>query len=194
MTIKVGLTGSIAAGKSTTAHLFLDEGCDLWDADFAVHQLYARGGAAVTPMQMHFPQAIVDGMVSREILRNIVSIDCNALRSIERIIHPLVAQHQETFLNESKADVVVFDIPLLFETGNDNNMDITVCVSIDAKTQRQRVMNRGGDSMKLFRQLSDNQLSDAEKCKRANYIIISDTIEHAKRQVRSIMKQIMAEI
>ena len=193
MTIQIGLTGSMAMGKSTTARLFVEEGCDLWDADVAVHQLYATGGVAVTAMQVDFPQAVVDGAVSRDVLRNIITADSSALHRIENIIHPLVAQHQEMFLKESKADVVVLDIPLLFETGHDKNMDVTVCVSIDFATQQQRVMNRGDVSMTLFHQLCDNQLSDAKKRDRADYVIITDTVEHARRQVQSILKHVRTD-
>ncbi|MFY9209792.1 MAG: dephospho-CoA kinase [Aestuariivita sp.] len=190
MTIKLGLTGSIGMGKSTTARLFAEEGCDVWDADAAVHRLYAPGGAAVEPMRALFPNAIVDGAVSRVALKEIIGSNPGALAQIEEIVHPLVAQDRASFVAHSTADILVFDIPILFETGGDKAMDVTVVVSAPADVQRTRVLERGTMSEEQFRQILFKQMPDAEKRARADHVIITDTVEHARAQVQSVLKEI----
>ena len=190
MTIKLGLTGSIGMGKSTTAKMFADEGCALWDADAAVHRLYSKGGAAVEPMREAFPDAIVDGAVSREALKGILADDPEALKEIERIVHPLVAADRSLFIIENKADIIVFDIPLLFETGGDAAMDVTVVVTAPAKIQRERVLERGTMTDAQFLQILNKQMPDAEKRERADFVILTDTLEHARAQVQSVVKTI----
>lgn len=190
MTIKLGLTGSIGMGKSTTARLFAEEGCDVWDADAAVHRLYAPGGAAVEPMRARFPDAIVDGAVSRVALKEIIGSNPGVLAQIEEIVHPLVAQDRASFVAHSTADILVFDIPILFETGGDKAMDVTVVVSAPADVQRTRVLERGTMSEEQFRQILSKQMPDAEKRARADHVIITDTVEHARAQVQSVLKEI----
>ncbi|TDK44447.1 dephospho-CoA kinase [Antarcticimicrobium luteum] len=192
MTFALGLTGSIGMGKSTTAKLFAEQGCAVWDADAAVHRLYASGGAAVCPMRAEFPEAIVDGAVSRAVLKRIISADPGALPRIERIVHPLVAEDRERFRAEATADILVFDIPLLFEGGGAARMDATVTVSAPAEVQEARVMERGTMTPEQFRQIRDKQMPDAEKRSRADYVIITDTIEHARQQVGQIVADIRA--
>ena len=127
---KLGLTGSIGMGKSSTAELFREHGCAVWDADAAVHRLYSAGGRAVAPIRDEFPNAIEDGAVSRPRLREIIADDTGALRRIEEIVHPLLARDREDFLASTRADIVVFDIPLLFETGAEREMDAVACVDV----------------------------------------------------------------
>jgi dephospho-CoA kinase len=194
MTFLIGLTGSIGMGKSTTAKLFAAEGCAVWDADAAVHRLYARGGAAVAPMAAVFPEAVLDDSVSREALKAIIGRDPQALRRIEQIVHPLVAKDRAQFIAEAEAEIIVLDIPLLFETGGEARVDATVCVSVDAETQKARVMARGTMSEDQFEAIRAKQMPDADKRARADYVIITDTPEHAARQVRDVLADIRKRI
>ena len=194
MTFLIGLTGSIGMGKSTTAKLFAAEGCAVWDADAAVHRLYAKGGAAVAPMAAVFPEAVLDDSVSREALKAIIGRDPQALRRIEQIVHPLVAKDRAQFIAEAEAENIVLDIPLLFETGGEARVDATVCVSVDAETQKARVMARGTMSEDQFEAIRAKQMPDADKRARADYVIITDTPEHAARQVRDVLADIRRRI
>lgn len=190
MTFLIGLTGSIGMGKSTTARQFEAEGCAVWDADAAVHRLYAKGGAAVAPMADAFPTAVIDGAVSRDALKSIISQDPQTLRRIEQIVHPLVGRDRAAFIAATDARIVVLDIPLLFETGGDTRVDATVCVSVDAETQKKRVMSRGMMSEEQFGAILAKQMPDAEKRARADYVITTDTPENAARQVRAVLADI----
>lgn len=192
MTFKLGLTGSIGMGKSTTAKMFVDLGCGLWDADEAVHRLYAAGGAAVAPIVEIFPKVIIDGTVSRSELKEVISKDASALRRIEAIVHPLVAEDRASFLADATADIVVFDIPLLFETGGDKRMDATACVFAPEDVQERRVLERGTMTRSQFLAIREKQMPSTEKCARADYVIETDTLEHTQAQVQNIVNQIKA--
>lgn len=194
MTVLIGLTGSIGMGKSTTAKIFAEEGCCVWDADAAVHRLYAKGGAAVAPMAEVFPEAIVDGAVSRETLKTILRERPEALKEIEHIVHPLVIADRANFIQASTSEIIVLDIPLLFETGADKAMDITVCVSVDAQTQKDRVMARGKMTEQDFESILSKQLPDAEKRKKADYVVTTNTTESATEQVKSILSTIRRQM
>ena len=194
MTFLIGLTGSIGMGKSTTAKLFAQQGCEVWDADAAVHRLYAKGGAAVAPVAEAFPEAVVDGVVSRDALKAIIGRDPLALRRIEEIVHPLVAIDRARFIAAAKSDIIVLDIPLLFETGGEARVDATVCVSVDAQTQKARVMARGTMTEEQFRAILSKQMPDADKRARADYVIVTDTPEHAAKQVRDVLADIRKRI
>lgn len=190
MTFCLGLTGSIGMGKSTTARMFADEGCAVWDADAAVHRLYAKGGAAVEPIRAAFPGAVVDGAVSRDKLKEILAKDATALKRIEQIVHPLVARDRADFIDQNKAEIVVLDIPLLFETGGNAKMDAVACVTVSPEQQKKRVLARGTMTLEQFVAIRDKQMPNDEKCRRADYVIETDTLEHARRQVQDIVKQI----
>jgi dephospho-CoA kinase len=190
MTFRLGLTGSIGMGKSTTARLFADAGCAVWDADAAVHRLYAKGGLAVGPIAKAFPDAIRDGMVSRDALKAIIKSDPTALPRIEAIVHPLVAQDRAEFLQGQRAKVTVLDIPLLFETGSDREMDATVVVRTSPEKQKARVLERETMTEEQFSGILAKQMPDAEKRARADYVIETDTVEHAREQVLSILQDI----
>ena len=190
MSFRLGLTGSIGMGKSTTAKLFVEAGCAVWDADAAVHRLYARGGAAVAPMQAIFPEVIIDGAVSRLALKAILSEHPGALTQIERIVHPLVAQDRAQFLRSSEADIAVLDIPLLYETRGEKHMNGVAVVTAPPDIQRSRVMGRGTMTEAQFEAILAKQMPDAEKRARADYIITTDTVEHARTQVQDIVAAI----
>jgi len=194
MAYRLGLTGSIGMGKSTTAKLFEEEGCAVWDADAAVHRLYSENGLAVGPMSEAFPEAVIAGAVSREKLKEIIGSEPRKLGDIEKIVHPLVAEDRARFIENARADIIVLDIPLLFETGGEAHMDGVVVVSVDEETQRKRVLERGTMSEDEFEAIKAKQMPDAEKRKRADFIVTTDTLEHAAAQVKTIVKQIRSEL
>lgn len=194
MSFSLGLTGSIGMGKSATAQLFAAQGCAVWDADAAVHRLYGKGGAAVQPMAEAFPDAIENGEVSRAALKRIIGADPQALTRIEAIVHPLVAQDRASFRADAKSDVLVFDIPLLFETGSNAEMDAVACVTVDAETQQERVLARGTMTVEQFQQILQKQMPIEEKMARADYVIETDTLEHAEAQVAEILADIRSKL
>ena len=187
---KLGLTGSIGMGKSTTAKMFAEAGCAVWDADAAVHRLYAKGGAAVGPLAALFPEVIEDGAVSRRQLREIIAQDPEALKKIEGIVHPLVAADRQSFLENAEAEIAVLDIPLLFETGAEAQMDAVACVSIQEEIQEKRVLERGTITIEQFVQIRAKQMPNADKCARSDFVIVTDTVEHARAQVHDVIKRI----
>lgn len=189
---KLGLTGSIGMGKSTTAQMFADEGCAVWDADAAVHRLYQKGGAAVPAIAAMFPEAVRDGAVDRQVLGRIVAENPEALRRIEAAVHPLVAADRAAFLDAAEADIVVLDIPLLYETGADAGMDAVAVVSAPPDVQRARVLARPGMTEAKFDTILANQLPDSEKRRRADFVIETLTPEAAREAVQAIVSRLRA--
>jgi dephospho-CoA kinase len=189
--IRLGLTGSIGMGKSTTAGLFAAEGLPVYDADAAVHALYAPGGAAVGPLGAAFPGVVVAGAVDRARLSEAVVGRPEAMARLEAIVHPLVRQAQIDFLAKAEAagaPIVVLDIPLLFETGGDRFVDAVVVVSAPLELQRTRVLDRPGMSPEKFEAILAKQTPDAEKRRRADYVIdTGQGLEAAREQVRSVL-------
>lgn len=190
MTFRLGLTGSIGMGKSTTAQLFAEMGCAVWDADAAVHRLYSAGGGAVPAMARAFPDAVEGGAISRTRLKAIIAADPSALPRIEAIVHPLVAVDRQDFLRRTDADIAVLDIPLLFETGTERDMDAVVCVTAPPEMQRDRVLARSGMTPEVFDTILAKQMPDAAKVARADYVIVTDTLDHAREQVVAVLKDI----
>jgi dephospho-CoA kinase len=184
----IGLTGSIAMGKTTTARLFAEEGVPVHDADAAVHKLYE--GEAAPLIEVAFPGVTRDGKVDRVALGQRVLGDAEALRRLEQIVHPLVREAGAKFLKDAEANVVpvvVLDIPLLFETGGESRVDATVVVSAPAEMQRARVLERGVTPERLEAILA-RQMPDAEKRRRADFVVDSaHGVEHARTQVRHIL-------
>lgn len=194
--ITVGLTGSIGMGKSTVTQMFADEGAAVWNADDAVHRLYAKGGAGVAVIAGRFPGAIIDGAVDRDILSRLVLDDAGALADLEAIIHPLVSADRARFLDNAAregADIAVLDIPLLFEKGYEKFFDAVVVVSASAQTQKSRVMARPGMTEKKFRSILMKQTPDAEKKRRADYVIDTGvSLEATREEVRAVARALKA--
>jgi dephospho-CoA kinase len=186
--IILGLTGSIAMGKSTTARLFAEEGLPVYDADAAVHQLYE--GAAAPAIEAAFPGAVKDGKVDRAALSRYIVGDAEKLKRLESIVHPLVGQVRDLFLEKERAQgskVVVLDIPLLFETGGETKVDAVVVASAPAEVQRARMLERGIPEERLDALLA-RQMPDAEKRRRADFVVdTSRGIEPAREQVKAIL-------
>ncbi len=194
MSVCLGLTGSIGMGKTSTAKIFADLGCDVWDADAAVHRLYALDGGAAPAIRASFPKAVIDGVVSRDALKQIIGQRPEALQEIERIVHPLVARDREEFRRNSRADILIFDIPLLFETGGEATMDAVVVVSVSQEIQEKRVLGRGAMTRDQFLHILQRQMSDADKRALADHVIITDTPKNARRQAQAIVDEIRTSI
>lgn len=190
MPFQLGLTGSIGMGKSTTAGFFTAAGVPVWDADAAVHRLYAVGGTAVAPIAALWPRAVIDGSVDRAVLKAIISDDPSVLGRIETIVHPLVAQDRAQFLARATADIVVFDIPLLFEKGTEADMDATLLVTSPPALQQARVLARPGMTLAQFQAILARQMPDAEKRRRATHIIETLSLEAASACVTALIAYI----
>jgi len=190
--LKIGLTGSIGMGKTTTAQMFAEAGLPVWDADAAVHRLYAAGGAAVPEIARICPEAVGPEGVDRGALKRRIAEDPAALERIEAVVHPLVAADRARFLAEAEAPAAVLDIPLLFETGADREMDLTVTVTTDPETQRARVMRRPGMTEEQFAAMAAKQMSDAEKRARADVVIRTDDPDTARAGVQDVLRRVEA--
>lgn len=191
MTFVLGLTGSIGMGKSTTAQFFRDEGVPVWDADAAVHRLYAKGGAAVEPISRVCPEATAIGKVDRNVLKDWIARDKTALSKLESIVHPLVAADRAHFIaDHANAPLVVLDIPLLFETGSAAAMDGVLVVSVDAEEQRRRVLSRETMTQDMFASILSRQIPDAEKRARADFVIETYDMDSARAEVRNLIKRL----
>jgi dephospho-CoA kinase len=188
----LGLTGSIGMGKSTTAKLFAEAGVPVYDADATVHQLYE--GEAAPAIEAAFPGTTSDGKVDRNKLSARVVHDPSALKQLEQIVHPMLGASRQKFFADAEASgapVVVVDVPLLFETGGENRVDAVVVVTTSPENQRERVLARGTmDDVRLDAILA-RQLPDAEKRKRADFIV--DT-SHGLEPVRDQIRDILAEV
>jgi len=190
----IGLTGSIGMGKSTTAAMFREAGIPVYDADAAVHDLYDVGGAAVGPVGEAFPGVVKDGRVDREALRQRVLGQPDELKRLNAIVHPLVGLDRVGFLKNAEADGcdwVVFDVPLLFETGGHANVDAVVVVSAPPEMQRERVLARPGMTPERLDAILAQQMADAEKRARAHYVVDTGRgLDAAREQVAAIVAEL----
>ena len=194
--IVLGLTGSIGMGKSTTAAMFAEEGALVWNADEAVHRLYARGGAAVAPVGEAFAGAVVEGAVDRARLAEILGQDEAAFRRLEQIVHPLVLRDRlEDLAAADSAGIAlaVLDIPLLFETGGDAAVDAVVVATASPEIQAERVLARPGMTRERFDAILARQLPDAEKRRRADFIVdTGQGMDAARARVREIVGMVLS--
>jgi len=189
--VLIALTGSIGMGKSTTAKAFADLGAHIWDADAAVHRLYGEGGAAVSLIKAICPAAIVDNAVDRTALKDWIATDNTALKKIENIVHPLVAQDREDFIHGLPNDAVaVFDIPLLFELGSETRFDYILVASTSAENQRARVLARPNMNAEQLERILALQMPDDQKRSKADFVIQTDTLEDARASVKKVFEQI----
>lgn len=188
----IGLTGSIGMGKSETAKMFARLGIPVYDADAAVHAIYAKGGAAVEPLSKVFPEAIVDGAVDRTALSRTVLGLPDKMKLLESIVHPLVGAAQLAFLKQAQDEghhAVLLDIPLLYETGGEKRVDVVVVVSAPYHLQEQRVLARPGMDMAKFAAIHAKQVPDAEKRARADFVIETDKgLDHAFEAVKAVVE------
>jgi dephospho-CoA kinase len=187
----VGLTGSIGMGKSETARMFARLGIPVYDSDAAVHRLYEPDGAAVAEIAKGFPDSVQAGRVDRAELNKYLARDKTAFKKLEAIVHPLVARDQRLFLDEvakKGAELVVLDIPLLFETGGHERMDAVVVVSAPHPVQRERVLARPGMTQDRLDHILLRQMPDAEKRAKAHFVVETDKgLDHAFEQVKRIV-------
>lgn len=188
----VGLTGSIGMGKTETAKMFARLGIPVYDADAAVHRLYEPDGAAVPEIEKAFPGSVREGAVDRQELSRRLAGNAQAFQRLEAIVHPLVAREQRAFLDAAVADgadIVVLDIPLLFETGGHARMDAVVVVSAPPDVQRKRVLARPGMTEDKLDHILARQMPDAEKRAKAHFVVETDKgLDHAFAQVRGIVE------
>lgn len=194
---KIGLTGSIGMGKSTTAGMFAARGVPVFDADAEVHRAYAPGGTAVALLEAAFPGVTGPDGVDRTALSRRVLGQPDELKRLEAIVHPLMAQARADFLARAEAAgarAVLFDIPLLFETGGDRAMDATVVVSAPADVQRARVLARPGMTAEKLDAILARQMPDADKRARATHVIDTGSgLDVAAEQVDAVLSSILAD-
>jgi dephospho-CoA kinase len=192
--ITLGLTGSIGMGKSATAAMFAEAGCPVYDADAEVHRLYAKGGAAVGPVEAAFPGVEEGGAIDRAKLSSKVVGDHAAMDRLNGIVWPLLGANRREFFRKAEEDqvaIVVLDIPLLFETGGERNMDAVVVVSAPAEIQRERVLARHDMNEAKLDAILARQMADAEKRAKAHFVVDTGRgFDVARAQVRDIIAQL----
>lgn len=194
MTFILGITGSIAMGKSTVACMFAEFGAMVSDADALVHQILEEDTELITAIGKQFPNAVIDGVVNRLALGREVFADDAKLKELEKLLHPKIRAKNVALIEQAKAKdckLLVQDIPLLFETGADEMCDAVLVVTANADIQRARVLSREGMTEEKFEQILNRQMPDAEKREKADYIIdTSNGIEDARAQVAALISKL----
>jgi dephospho-CoA kinase len=189
----IGLTGSIGMGKSTTMQVFAEQGVPVYDADAAVHAVYA--GEAVPVVEAAFPGTTTGGKVDRQKLSARVLGNPDALKQLEQIVHPMLGAHRQQFLADAEtsgAPVAVLDVPLLFETGGEKRVDAVVVVSAPAEIQRARVLARENMTQEKLDAILARQTPDAEKRRRADFVVdTSSGLEPVRAQIRDILAKVV---
>jgi len=195
MSIKLGLTGSIGMGKTTTAGFFRESGVPVWDADAEVHKLYAQGGAAVAAMGALVPEAVAAGFVDRRVLKAEISKNPALLAKIEAMLKPLLAQSRAGFLQKNiDKHLVLFDIPLLYETDAESWLDYVLVVTAPAEVQKARILARQSMDETMFTTLLARQMPDQEKRALADFVFdTSKGLAHTKADVKALIDKLEAE-
>lgn len=195
MTLKLGLTGSIGMGKSTTAGMFNDLGVPVWDADAEVHKAYAKGGAAVAAIGALVPEAVGEGFVDRAVLKTAIGLDKTLLSHIEQALKPILSQSRADFMQENQGKaLVLFDIPLLYETDAESWLDYVLVVTAPEAVQRARVLARGEMDEALLETILARQMPDKEKRALADFVFDTSTgFEHTKAEVAALIEKLESE-
>lgn len=190
----LGLTGSIGMGKTTTANMFRDAGIPVWDADAAVHELYTKDQALIQAIAKLTPNALVNDIIDRHKLKEALIADSFLLQKIEEIVHPAVRKHRSKFIEQCKQQkkhLAVVDIPLLFETNAQTGLDGVLVVTIDPKTQKERVLSRNTMAEETFEMILNKQMPDDEKRKRADYVIETTSMADVRLKVNELIGEIL---
>ena len=190
----LGLTGSIGMGKSTTAKMFADAGIPVWDADATVHRIYTGNSPVVQQIAEMYPKAVKNKEVDRQILKNLISRDQSILKKLEGIVQPSIAASRKNFILNAVSDIVIIDHPLLLESNSDAYCDAVLVVTIDADTQKHRVLAREKMDIKTFDIIRSKQMPTAEKYKYADYIIETTTLSAARMQVQTVIRKIREQL
>tara|TARA_Y100000590_G_scaffold452773_1_gene596555 strand:+ start:1264 stop:1890 length:627 start_codon:yes stop_codon:yes gene_type:complete len=190
----VGITGSIGAGKSTTAGMFKEYNFGVYNADDTVHYIYENDLNVINKIEATFPGTKENNRVNRKLLRDILNEKPEKFKALESIVHPVTRQYQITYIKkliEEKKSGCVLDIPLLFETGGDQYVDVSIVVTASENKQRERVVEERKVPVEVFNILKKQQMPDQEKLKKANFIISTENnIESTKAEVKSIVEQL----
>ena len=188
MKFLLGLTGSIGMGKTTAAQIFKDYGCFVWDADMAVADIYKNDPKVIREITSLCPNANIGGQIDKPALRNWIEHDKMALEKLEQIVHPRVKAHRDDFKSRHKDGILVFDIPLLFETGAEVEYDAIACVVTDEKTQKQRVLSRPNMSEHYFEMIKAKQITVLEKVNRSDFVIPTNTMIETQQAIEKIIE------
>ena len=190
----VGVTGSIGMGKSTVAQMFTEHGYGVYNADDTVHYIYENDGEVIEKVERKFPGSTKNGVVNRLALRDLLNKDPDKFRDLEQIVHPITRKYQiiyiKKLIEEGKMGCVL-DVPLLFETGGEKYVDVSVVVTASEATQEFRVVSERKVPLEIFNAIKDQQMPDREKLKKADYIISTDSkIEETKLEVKGVAAKI----
>ena len=189
--LRIGLTGCIGMGKSTTLEMFKTRGIVTWCADEAVTRLYSYNGKAVEHIKKISPQSIVRKKVSKEELRKDIETRPHILKKIENIVNPLIKADRKEFLEKNrKEEIIIFDIPLLFENNIENEFDFIITVSVSEQEQKLRVLSRKTMDEKLFSFIKSKQLPNDEKKRKSDYVIQTNSINNTEAQVDQFLSKL----
>ncbi len=190
----VGVTGSIGMGKSTVAQMFKEHGYGIYNADDTVHYIYENDEEVIEKVEKNFPGSTKNGVVNRLALRDILNKDPDKFRNLEQIVHPVTRKYQIIYIKkliEEGRVGCVLDIPLLFETGGEKYVDVSIVVTASETTQQSRVVSERKVPLEIFNAIKDQQMPDRDKLKKADYIISTDnSIEDTKSEVKEVVAKI----